>query len=114
MTAKVWIGLNARERKLLLDSVTALRRSNPHNARAIDALTVKLVHSAPHPEITVGIHGGQVQWTLGNPFPIRICDYDGTSDEDLPDIDECGKRCCMWWEPADAKVLRQKSILNRS
>ena len=56
---------------------------------------------APHPDITVGVHGGQVQWTLGNPFPIRVCDYDGASDEDLPDIDERGERCRMWWEPTD-------------
>jgi hypothetical protein len=31
-----------------------------------------------------------------------VCDYDGTSDEDLPDIDERGQQCRMWWEPADA------------
>jgi hypothetical protein len=101
MTEAAWIGLNAQERKLLLDALTILRRSNPNQARAIDPLTVKLVHSAPHPEITVGVHGGQVQWTLGNPFPICVCDYDGVSDEDLPDIDERGQRCRMWWEPAD-------------
>jgi hypothetical protein len=67
----------------------------------IDELTVKIVHAARHPHITVGVHGGQVQWTLGNPFPIRVCDYDGTSDDDLPDVDERGQRCRMWWEPVD-------------
>jgi hypothetical protein len=30
-----------------------------------------------------------------------VCDYDGTSDDDLPDLDEQGQRCRMWWEPAD-------------
>jgi hypothetical protein len=39
---------------------------------------------------------------LGNPFPIRVCDYDGQSDEDLPDIDERGQRCRMWWEAGDS------------
>ena len=92
----------ARERALLLDALAALRRSNLDDPSDIDALTIKLVHSAPHPDITVGVHGGQVQWTLGNPFPIRVCDYDGASDEDLPDIDQRGQRCRMWWEPADA------------
>ncbi len=102
MTETSWIGLSARERALLLDALAALRRSNLDDPSKIDALTIKLVHSAPHPDITVGVHGGQVQWTLGNPFPIRVCDYDGASDEDLPDIDERGQRCRMWWEPADA------------
>ncbi|MGD0335067.1 MAG: hypothetical protein ABSA90_17715 [Xanthobacteraceae bacterium] len=102
MAETSWIGLSARERALLLDALAALRRSNLDDPSNIDALTIKLVHSAPHPDITVGVHGGQVQWTLGNPFPIRVCDYDGASDEDLPDIDQRGQRCRMWWEPADA------------
>ena len=58
----------------------------------------KLTHSPQHPEITVGVHGGQVQWTLGNPFPIRVCDYDGDR-EDLSDIDERGQPCRIWFEP---------------
>jgi hypothetical protein len=103
MSRTAWIGVSKRERKLLLDALTARRRSNPGDARLIDALTVKLVHGAPHPDITVGVHGGQVQWTLGNPFPIRVCDYDGTSDEDLPDFDTRGQRCRMWLEPADVR-----------
>ena len=101
MTETSWIGLSARERALLLDALGALRRSNLDDPSNIDALTIKLVHCAPHPDITVGVHGGQVQWTLGNPLPIRVCDYDGVSDEDLPDIDERGQRCRMWWEPVD-------------
>ncbi len=100
MTEAAWIAVSTRERELLLQALAALRRLNPNDAKHLDALTVKLVHSAPHPDITVGVHGGQVQWTLGNPFPIRICDYDGPSDEDLPDIDERGQRCRIWWEPA--------------
>jgi len=102
MSETAWIGLNTRERTLLLNALTALRRSRSDDESGIDALTIKLVHSAPHPDITVGVHGGQVQWTLGNPFPVRVCDYDGESDEDLPDIDERGQRCRMWFEPADA------------
>jgi len=101
MTKAIWIDLNARERKLLLDALTLLRRASTNKERAIDSLTVKLVHSTPHPEITIGVHGGQVQWALGNPFPIRVCDYDGTSYDDLPDVDERGQRCRMWWEPAN-------------
>ena len=98
MSHRTWIGLSARERKTLLQALTALRVSSESDRRAIDALTAKLVHSAPHPDITVGVHGGQVQWTLGNPFPIRVCDYDGDR-EDLPDVDERGERCRIWFEP---------------
>ncbi len=108
MTDTVWIGLNAGERSLLIEAMKTLRRSRPDNATGIDALTIKLVHSASHPDITVGVHGGQVQWTLGNPFPIRVCDYDAASDEDLPDIDERGQRCRMWWEPADTAAASQR------
>jgi len=99
MSNNVWIGMNARERKVLLDALSSLRRADRGNARQIDALTAKLIHSPAHPAITVGVHGGQVQWTLGNPFPIRVCDYDGDSEE-LPDVDERGQRCRIWLEPA--------------
>lgn len=99
MSNRIWIGLNARERTLLLDGLKTLRNSRGEKTRDIDALTTKLFHSAPYPQITVGVHGGQVQWTLGNPFPIRVCDYDGDR-EDLPDADERGQRCRMWLEPA--------------
>ena len=98
MANRFWIGVSARERKILLDALVAFGRSNAGKVRGIDALTAKLVHSPPHPEITVGVHGGQVQWTLGNPFPIRVCDYDGDR-EDLPDVDERGQRCRIWFEP---------------
>jgi len=105
MTGTCWIGLNTRERRLLLDALTALRSSDAERAGRIDSLTAKLVHSTPYPSITVGVHGGQVQWTLGNPFPIRVCDYDASSNEDLPDIDERGDRCRMWWEPATRRKI---------
>jgi len=106
MIEPTWIGLSPRERTLLLEALARLRRSNGSAASEIDSLTIKLIHSAPHPEITVGVHGGQVQWTLGNPFPIRVCDYDAASDEDLPDTDEHGQRCRIWWEPTDDSASR--------
>jgi hypothetical protein len=98
MTKKAWIGFTARERAILLDALSTIRKSGRARAAEIDALTLKLVHSEPHPSITVGVHGGQVQWVLGNPFPIRVCDYDGEKDE-LPDVDERGQPCRVWFEP---------------
>jgi hypothetical protein len=97
MANQNWIGLNRRERTILLDALKMLRSSNGASEQDIDALIVKLTYSPPYPEITVGVHGGQVQWTFGNPFPIRVCDYDGDREE-LPDIDERGQRCRIWFE----------------
>jgi hypothetical protein len=107
MTETTWIGLGDNERALMLRALASLKRSDAKDTKAIDVLTTKLVHTVPHPDITVGVHGGQVQWTLGNPFPVRICDYDAQSEEELPDVDERGQRCRMWWEPSDDKARRR-------
>lgn len=100
MTKDAWVKINKQERTLLLDALAELRHEQVSNSRKIDKLAAKLVYAAPHPEITVGVHGGQVQWMIGNPFPIRVCDYDASGEEDLPDVDERGQRCRIWWEPA--------------
>ena len=60
----------------------------------------KLAVATDGPAITVGVHGGLVQWVIGNPFPVRICDYDGDNHE-LPCVDERDQRCNMWVAPAD-------------
>ena len=41
-----------------------------------------------------------VQWTSGNPFPIRVCDYD--VEGAYPKyVDERGRRCVISFEPPD-------------
>lgn len=104
MAPRTWIGLSARERELLLEALSALRVRTQKSRSEIDSLTLKLLHARKYPEITIGVHGGQVQWTLGNPFPIRICDYDGEKEE-LPDVDEHGEPCRIWLEPANRRRL---------
>jgi hypothetical protein len=99
MRKVAWIEFSARERAILVDALSMLRGVGGANRSAIDAITAKLVHSRPFPRITVGVRSGQVQWTTGNPFPIWVCDYDG-EESDLPDIDERGQRCRIWFEPA--------------
>ena len=74
--------------------------ADPANGAEVENLAVKLAQAQPHPDITIGVHGGLVQWVLGNPFPVRICDYDGF---DLPDVDERGQPCAIWFEPANAE-----------
>src|SRR5690242_21910081 len=81
MDAVAWIELNKSEQALLLGALAALRSSTGNDRGRIDRLVKKLVRNARWPQITVGVHGGQVQWAVGNPFPIRVCDYDGVSDE---------------------------------
>lgn len=77
------------------------------NREAVNALARKIATAAPYPDITIGVYGGQVQWTTGNPFPVRIVDYDGEKD-DLPDADENGEACRIWFEPSDDE--RQASL----
>ena len=98
MPSEVWLPLSADERNLLRKALASYAREG--NLEEAIALSQKIATAAPYPDITIGVHGGLVQWTLGNPFPIRICDYDG-SDEDLHDMDERGQRCTMWFEPSD-------------
>jgi hypothetical protein len=100
MASEVWLPLNEDERNLIRLALTSYALGGNHEAAT--ALSRKIATAAPYPDITVGVHGGLVQWTLGNPFPIRICDYD-RSDEDLHDMDERGQRCAMWFEPADGE-----------
>src|ERR1700681_4042888 len=101
MTKAAWIELSPRERRILLDALSAMRESDRAKRAKIDALAIKLAHSKPFPKITIGVQTGQVQWTRGNPFPVWICDYDG-EEGDLPDTDARGRRCRIWPEPADA------------
>jgi hypothetical protein len=109
MIESSWVGLTTRERSILLDALVALREAGRASTAKIDALTVKLVHSDAHPRITVGVHGGQVQWVSGNPFPIRVLDYDNDYC-DAPHVDEQGRKCRCSIEPADKRRSRPQHL----
>jgi hypothetical protein len=102
MSEDAWVPLNAREKLLLMDVLRSSRTANRARSRQINALVSKLDAAKSYPHITVGVEGGLVQWTLGNPFPVRICDYD-IEGQDSPDMDERGEPCRMWLEPPDPK-----------
>jgi hypothetical protein len=104
MASEIWLSLSSAERSLLREALAAYSGGEAANKSAAAALSRKIAHTTPHPDITVGVHGGQVQWTQGNPFAIRICDYDG-DEQDLPNVDESGRRCRMWFEPADNETF---------
>lgn len=102
MTSFTWIKFTDREKALLLN---ALSTAYPEqDSEEILNLSAKLSRQdRKFPIITVGVYGGQVQWAMGNPFPIRVCDYDG-NEEDLPRVDERGQRCRIWFELPDPKA----------
>ena len=100
MTDDSWIQLTAREHAIVLDALLSMLDADRANQAEVENLAVKLAQAQPHPDITVGVHGGLVQWVMGNPFPVRICDYDGS---DLPDLDERGQPCEIWFEPPNAE-----------
>jgi hypothetical protein len=94
-----WLQLTAREHAIVLDALHSKLSASPTNRAEVENLVLTFARDQQHPDITVGIHGGLVQWVIGNPFPVRICDYDGF---DLPDLDERGQPCAIWFEPAEA------------
>jgi len=100
MASEVWLPLSERERQLLRHALSVYIRGEAADRTEVTALVNKIVSTSPHPDVTIGVYGGQVQWTTGNPFPIRIVDYDGEKD-DLPEADEDGHPCRIWFEPAD-------------
>lgn len=99
MTESDWFSFTPRERVILQNALEAYV-GDPAEAE-VRLLAAKLHGSTPYPAITIGVHGGQVQWSLGNPFPIRICDYDGEAQE-LPNVDERGQPCRIWFEAPDS------------
>jgi len=95
-----WICLTQDERILMREALSTLMRAGRVQPTPVNALSKKIGSTPPYPDITIGVYGGQVQWTTGNPFPIRIVDYDGDK-ADLPDADESGEPCRIWFEPSD-------------
>ena len=102
MTRSAFVSLAPCERAIVLEALELLLTSSDAGMQRerIGALARKIEVAPDYPTITVGVSGGQVQWARGNPFPIRICDYDGERADDLPDQDELGQRCRAWSEPS--------------
>jgi hypothetical protein len=103
MAETVTVTLTMAERDELVRALVLLEEHQPSATELLTSIRktlAKLAIATEGPCITIGVHGGQVQWVLGNPFLIRICDYDGEDDE-LPDIDERHQKCRIWFEPVD-------------
>ena len=104
MAELMWVGLTESELKVVNDALNALKINVPDRTDDIERLSKRLEANGSTPSITIGVYGGMVQWVEGNPFPIRIIDYDGDKD-DLPDTDDEGQPCSIWSEPADTLVM---------
>ena len=103
MTNNVAVTLTTNERDELVRGLVLLQTKSPEIVQLLPLLPqilLKMARAPNWPNITIGVHGGQVQWVLGNPFPIRVCDYDGELAE-LPNLDEQEQRCRIWFEPVD-------------
>jgi hypothetical protein len=101
MAENIWVTLTPRELTVIFDALTSMRNAGRMDHAEFDALAGKLAHGTPPPRITIEVRGGMVECTRGNPFPIRIRDYDG---HDLPDVDERGEHCDTWLVPADEEI----------
>lgn len=98
-----WIELTEAEVAVMRSALAALRSVVPDRADDIAQLTTRLEH-AISPSITVGVYGGVVQWVQGNPFPVRIIDYDGEGD-DRPDTDDEGVPCSLSYVERDPDLV---------
>lgn len=103
MRKNIWVPLRPGEKRLLIEALRSTRRPKRGASGEIDVLVSKLRQAKSDPQITVEVAGGMVQCASGNPFPIRICDYD-IEGQDGPDFDAHGEPCRIWFEPPDPKV----------
>lgn len=92
------------EREELVQSLVLHQASSPETLsrfKHLRQLLAKLARADEGPRITIGLFGGSVQWVFGNPFPIRMVEYD--EDEiNLTDTDERGNPCKIWFHDSDS------------
>jgi hypothetical protein len=104
MAAEVWLGLTAGERSLLLEALAHYAASKRAEEDEIDAMRRKITSAKPKPWVTVRVDGGMVEEIVGNPFPVRLYDYDTYGVDDL-EFDEDGRACVISeFEPQPLKA----------
>ena len=67
MTECVWLSLTARERGVLRRALAAYAGAQVAGVSGVESLMTKLQREEQYPAITIGVHGGLVQWVMGNP-----------------------------------------------
>ena len=94
MASEVWLGLTYSERSLLREALVHYSSSKHAEPDEVSALLAKLEHAKPAPCVIVRVDGGFVEEIAGNPFPVRLYDYDIDGVDEL-DFDEEGRGCVI-------------------
>lgn len=104
MASEVWLSLTANERSLLLEALTRYSGSKQAEEDELAAMRQKIERAKPQPWVTVRVGGGMVEEIAGNPFPVRLYDYDIDGVDDLG-FDEDGRACVISeFEPQPAEA----------
>lgn len=104
MASEVWLGLTFSERSLLREALAHYSGSERAESDEIEAMLQKLDRAKPQPRVTVRVDGGFVEEIAGNPFPVRLYDYD-VDGVDEPEFDEEGRACVISeFEPKSASL----------
>src|SRR5437763_16001966 len=94
MASEVWLRLTFSERSLLREALIHYVGSKRAAEEEIDAMLRTLDRAKPQPCVSVRVDGGFVEEIDGNPFPVRLYDYD-VDGVDEPDFDENGRACVI-------------------
>src|SRR5690242_2897652 len=94
MASEVWLGLNFNERALMREALIHYTTSKHAEPDEVEALLRKLNRAKPQSCVTLRVDGGFVEEIEGNPFPVRLYDYD-IDGVDEPDFDEDGRACVI-------------------
>lgn len=94
MASEVWLSMTANERSLLLEALSYYAGSRRAEKDEITAMRRKIERAKPQPWVTIRVDGGMVEEVAGNPFPVRLYDYDIDGVDDLS-FDEDGRACVI-------------------
>ncbi len=94
MASEVWLALNYNERALLREALIHYATSDRAEGEEVESMLRKIERAKPQPCVTVRVDGGFVEEIEGNPFPVRLYDYDIDGVEG-PDFDEDGRACII-------------------
>jgi hypothetical protein len=94
MASEVWLPLSASERSLLLEALSHYLGCGRAEEDEINAMRRKIEGAKPQPWVTVRVVGGLVEEVAGNPFPVRLYDYDIDGADELG-FDADGRACVI-------------------
>jgi len=86
--------LTAQERGLLLEALSHYSDGKRAEADEVDTMRGKIERAKPQPCVIMRVEGGFVEEIGGNPFPVRLYDYDIDGVDD-PQFDEEGRACVI-------------------